>query len=65
MAGGISMLGRRQVAPMRVDDPVRRHIGGGDVRTGGGCPPPEGNQEAGRVEDAGQVNKYVKISDRA
>ena len=28
-------------------------------------PTPEGNKEAGRYGGAGQVNKYVKISDRA
>ena len=28
-------------------------------------PPPEVNQEAGRVGGVGQVNKYIIISDRA
>ena len=59
MAGGIDMLGWRQVMPKWEDDPVRRHIGIGGVGAGGGFPPPtpEGNQEAGRDGGAGQVNK--------
>ena len=39
MAGGISILGRRQIMPRWADDPVRRHIGGAGVGAGGGCPP--------------------------
>ena len=31
----------------------------------GAAPPLEVNQEAGRVVGAGQVNKYITISDRA
>ena len=37
--GGMGMLGRRHVIPRWVDDPVRRHAGGGGVRAGGRCPP--------------------------
>ena len=59
------MMGRRQVTPRWADDLVRRHVSGGGVGAGGGCPPLEGNQEAGREGGAGQVNKYVKISDIA
>ena len=58
------MMGRRQVMPKWADDPVRRHIGGGGVGAGGGCPPPEGNPEAGREGGVGQVNTYARISDR-
>ena len=59
VAGGIGMVGRRQVTPRWADDTVRRHVNGGDV------PPPELNQEAGRVVGAVQVNKYVTISNRS
>ena len=45
MVGGIDMLGRRQVMPRWEDGPMRRHVGIGGVGLGGGCPPPEGNQE--------------------
>ena len=38
VAGGIGMLGRRQVTPMWADVPVQRHVGGGGVGSGGGCP---------------------------
>ena len=33
------MLGRRQVKPMWAYDPMRRHVSGGGVGEGGGCPP--------------------------
>ena len=35
-AGGIGMLGQRQVTPRWEDDPVRRHVGGEGVRGRGG-----------------------------
>ena len=43
---------------------MRINVGGGGVGSGG-LPPPEINQEAGRVGGAGQTKKYVTISDRA
>ena len=64
-AGGIGMLGQRQVKPRWADYPVQIHVGGEGFRSGGGCPPPEGNQESGIEVGAGRVNKYVTISDRA
>ena len=65
-AGWIGILGRRQVTPIWADDNVWRHINVGGVREGGGCPPhPEGYKEAGREGGAGQVKKYVTISDTA
>ena len=36
-----------------------------EVLRKGGMSPPVVNQEAGRVGGAGQVNKYITISDRA
>ena len=63
VAGRIGMLGRRQVAPRRADDPLWIHVVGGGVGAGGGCPPLEGNKEAGILIGAGQLNKYVTISD--
>ena len=39
VAGGIGMMGRRQVTPRWEDDPVRKHVSGGGVGEGGGCPP--------------------------
>ena len=36
MAGGIGMMGRRQVTPRWVDDSVKRHFSGGGVGKGGG-----------------------------
>ena len=51
--------------PMWADDPVQRHVGCGGVEEGRGFPPPEVNQEAGIVGGAGQVKKYIKISNRA
>ena len=65
MARGIVMMGQIQVTPRWADDPVRRYVGGGSVGAGGGSPPPEENKEAGREVGAGQVNKYVTISDRS
>ena len=38
-AEGIGVLKLRQVTPRRSDDPVDRHVGGGGVGAGGGCPP--------------------------
>ena len=63
VAGGIGSLGWRQVTIRWTDNTVRSHVGGVGVRAGVGCPPPEGNQEAGIVGGACQVNKYVKIGD--
>ena len=49
VVGGIGILVRIQVTPMWAYYPVQRNIGGGGVRSVEGCPPPEGNQETGRV----------------
>ena len=54
-AGCVGVLGRIQVTHRCADDPVRRHVGGGGFGVGGGCPPPEGYQEAGREGGVGQV----------
>ena len=53
VAGGIGMLLRRQVTPRWVDDPMRRHFGGGVVRAGGGCPPRK--ETSKREEREGRV----------
>ena len=39
VAGGIGMMGRRQVTHRWADDPVQRHVDGGGVGAGGGSPP--------------------------
>ena len=39
MVGVMVMLGQRQVNPMLLDDPMHRHVGGGDVGSLGLCPP--------------------------
>ena len=41
VAGGIGMLGWRQVTPRWTDDPVQRNVGGGGVGEVGGFPPPQ------------------------
>ena len=48
-AGCIVMMGRRQVTPRWLDDPVRRHYGRWWWRCQGdrGLPPMEGHQKAG------------------
>ena len=38
VTGCIVILGQKQVTPRWADDPVRRHVGGGVVREGGGFP---------------------------
>ena len=42
-----------------VDDTVRRHVSGGGVGAGGGFPPPERNQEAGK-RGRGRSSKHVQ-----
>ena len=39
VAVGIGILRHRQVTPRWEYDPVQRHIGGGGVGEGRGCPP--------------------------
>ena len=39
VAGGIGMMGRRQVTPRWADDPLQRHVGGEGFGSGGGSPP--------------------------
>ena len=41
VARGIGILGRRQVTLRWSDDTVWRHVSGGGVGAGGGCPPPK------------------------
>ena len=65
VAGGIGSMGLRQVTPRWADDPVKILFSGGGFGAGGGCPPPEGNQEAGIEGGVVQVKKYAKISDRS
>ena len=36
----ICIMGRKQVNPRWADDLVRRHVSGGRILEGGGCPPP-------------------------
>ena len=55
MAGGIDMLGWRQVMPKWEDDPVRRHIGIGGVGAGGGFPPPHRKEIGNQEEREGRV----------
>ena len=38
VTGSIGVLVWRQMTPRWADDPVQRHIGGGGVGAGGGCP---------------------------
>ena len=47
------MLGRRQVIPRWVDYHVWRHVGGGGVGAGGGCP--HRKEISQREEREGQV----------
>ena len=53
-AGGIGMLGRRQVTTMWADNPVRAYVGGGGVGAGGGCQPRKEIRK--REEREGRVN---------
>ena len=61
VAGGIGMMGRRQVTPRWADDTVPRHVGGGVVGSGGVCPPPGrilGGVDSGMGGSIKQVHNY-------
>ena len=53
------MLGQRQVTPRWKDDPVRRHVGGGGVSTGGSCPPPPRSKSGSGKRGRGGLSKKV------
>ena len=48
VAGGIGMLGWRQVTPRWTDDPVQRNVGGGGVGEVGGFPLPRRKSGSGK-----------------